>query len=161
MAADHSPTTEQHANKYAWVKDLTDDSFDYLRELPYTISIPSFAAVIVHAGLVPGCPLDMQQPLDMTTMRNIVEVDDGVFETTQRHNIGSGWAASWPGPQHVYFGHDARRSLQLHAYSTGLDTRCVYGGQLTGQLVERGGLRKAIVSVDAKQTYSPPNDGED
>lgn len=52
----------------------------------------------------------------------------------------------------VIYGHDSRRSLQLHNYSKGLDTGCVNGGKLTAMIidnaVESGEAR--TVSVQCK-----------
>lgn len=45
---------------------------DWLRSLPFTISIPKFNAIVVHAGIIPGKRLEDQLPKDMTRMRNIV-----------------------------------------------------------------------------------------
>lgn len=136
--------------KYSWVPNLSDD-IGYLRELPYTISIPSLSVIIVHAGLVPGIPLTEQELTNMIIMRNLVKSPKGTLSAAELTNEGEAWASFWPGPDHVYFGHDARRKLQKHAHATGLDTGCVYGNQLTGAVVTKDSTE--LIQVKAKQVY--------
>lgn len=136
--------------KYSWVPNLSDD-IGYLRELPYTISIPSLSVIIVHAGLVPGIPLTEQELTNMIIMRNLVKSPEGTLSAAELTNEGEAWASFWPGPDHVYFGHDARRKLQKHAHATGLDTGCVYGNQLTGAVVTKDSTE--LIQVKAKQVY--------
>ena len=50
------------------VKHPHEDA-QYLRNLPYTISLPTLGALVVHAGLVPGVALEAQDPAGMYTMR--------------------------------------------------------------------------------------------
>lgn len=104
--------------------------------MPYTITIPEMNAIIVHAGLVPDKPLEEQSPEDMTLMRNIAMIradDTGIvsYVTSEHGKGGSPWATAWRGPQHVYFGHDAKRGLQMEEFATGLDTGACYGKLLS------------------------------
>jgi len=138
----------------AWMRELLQDDVDYLSQLPYTISIPSLKAIIVHAGLHPMKPLTAQHPADMTMMRNILDGDLRPRPTESVDNDGLAWAAYWNGPEHVYYGHDARRGLQLRRFSTGLDTGVLYGGQLTGVFIHP---HRQIVSVKAKKKHTDPH----
>ncbi|XP_072029306.1 bis(5'-nucleosyl)-tetraphosphatase PrpE [asymmetrical]-like [Amphiura filiformis] len=137
-------------SKYEWLRLLDDTDIELLSQLPFTISIPSLDAMIVHAGLVPGHPLPEQDPWDMMKMRNVMENinSDGSksYEAIEDLQPGHSWSKMWPGPEHVYYGHDARRRLNKSPYATGLDSGCVYGGELTGVFLTGS---KQFVSVNA------------
>lgn len=157
------------APKYAWTDELDPAEVEWLRRLPFTISLPAHDAIVVHAGLVPSVSLEEQQPLDMVAMRNVVEeaVEGGGngaagparrFRACERAEPGStAWAPEWRGP-HVYFGHDAKRGLQMAPRATGLDTGCVYGGSLSAALLEPGWPPR-VVSVRARSAYAPKGKG--
>ena len=99
---------------YAWTDGLAEEDVDFLRNLPFTISLPLHNAIVVHAGLVPGIPLHEQSPLTMVTMRNLHRLEgdtcgghggrDGAFEASESCKNGSAWAPLWQGPEHIYFG---------------------------------------------------------
>ena len=50
---------------------LSSADVNWLCELPYTLSIPSLNAIIVHAGLLPDREVIDQDPMDMMNMRSI------------------------------------------------------------------------------------------
>ena len=144
----------QLPDKYRWILSLDPSDVRFLESLPYSISIPSLGAIIVHAGLVPGIPLEKQHTNTLAHIRNIIEEDyfdgDGLVPNN-KPNRGVAWSNLWPGPQHVYYGHDARRGFQNSSFATCLDTGCLYGGCLTGKFINKN---KQIIQVKAKQMYS-------
>lgn len=129
---------EEHAEAAV---QLDEGDWAYLKSLPYYLRLEEHRAIVVHAGLVPGVPLEEQREQDMLNMRSIRA--DG---SASKRIEGVPWASRWPGPELVLFGHDAVRGLQMYAHAVGLDTGCVYGGRLSGYLLPEGRL----VQVDAR-----------
>lgn len=144
-----TPLGEAHR---AVVDAMSEDDWALVAALPLWLELPEHGALVVHAGLVPGVALADQSPHDLVNLRVVAD--------------GSGrrvpWATLHRGPPHVLFGHDAVRGLQLHPWATGLDTGCVYGGELTalvledGEPVPRDPAARTLVRVAAARTYFDP-----
>jgi predicted phosphodiesterase len=142
---DLSPLVSPREHAYV-AAHLSGPDWEYLRGLPTTLLLPDLNTIVVHAGLVPGVPLEQQERRYLLNLRSITP--EG--EPSKRVDEGAPWASLWPGPEHVVFGHDAVRGLQQHAHATGLDTGCVYGNALTGLLLPE----RRLVSVRARRAYS-------
>ena len=97
-----------------------------LRTAPLWLDLPEHGVRVVHAGVVPGLPIEEQEPDVLLNIRR-----------TGAHG-GALWGELYAGPPHVVFGHNAVGGLQLHAWATGLDTGCVYGGRLTTLVLDDG-----------------------
>ncbi|XP_074593441.1 bis(5'-nucleosyl)-tetraphosphatase PrpE [asymmetrical]-like [Brevipalpus obovatus] len=147
---------KKYTQYYSWIKDITTEEIEFISSLPYTIRLPTLNVIIVHAGLIPKLSLDQNQPFEMVNMRNVM-IENGNMTASRDHKVGESWASKWTGPDHVYFGHDARRKFQRHQFATGLDTGCVYGGQLTSVFI-KGPRKGNIITVKAKKVYEKPGD---
>lgn len=130
---------------------LEEPDWRWLAARPLWIELESHHALVVHAGLLPGVPLEEQDPSDLMNMRSVLADGTG----SRSYDEGTPWASLWPGPRLVVFGHDAVRGLQTRAHAIGLDTGCVYGGWLTGVWLPQ----RDLVSVPARAAYAQP--GED
>lgn len=143
--------------KYFWITELSCEDRTFLEELPFSISIPSLNVIVVHGGFVPGVKLQEQLPRNMINMRNYIpETLSGTADIDE----GIRWGSQWPGPEFVIFGHDARRRLQRYRRAIGLDTGCLYGGKLTGfllNLADNEPLKSGkLISVNAHMDYLKP-----
>jgi len=128
--------------------ELEAADWQWLADRPLWLELPEHEALVVHAGLRPGVPLDEQDPRDLMNMRSILA--NGAASKSVEE--GTPWAALWPGPTLVVFGHDAVRGLQTYPHAVGLDTGCVYGGWLSGLWLPG----RDLVTVPARGTYTDP-----
>lgn len=118
-------------------RKLGEDGLAWLHTLPLTLDVGRFT--LVHAGLHPTQPTTRKQ---MVSLRKVGE---------------KYWWQRYRGERGVVFGHDARRGLIRmerggEPYLLGLDTGCVYGGQLTGWILEED----RYVQVKARRMYVKP-----
>jgi len=111
----------------------------WLRELPLTLDTDDW--IVVHGGLNPtGGETTREQCINMRQWP-----DDS-------DSSNPFWWQLYRGDRLVLYGHDAVRGLQDHRPRTlGLDSGCVYGGALTGYLLEEDRL----ISVPALKAYRP------
>lgn len=151
-ARDHLAAGEEaglSVQDVALVRAFGAADWRYLEALPVILRLgpgregmPDTA--VIHAGAVPGVPLERQKREHLFTMRSIAA--DG---SPSKRVEGSPWAALWTGPERIVFGHDAIRKLQQHQMAVGLDTGCVYGERLTAIWLPEDDL----VSVPARRAY--------
>lgn len=127
-------------------QSLTEADWSWLDSRPVWIRLPEENALVVHAGLVPGRPLEEQRVEDLLNLRSITP--EG--RASKRVDDGVPWASVWKGPVQVLFGHDALRGLQRHPHALGLDSGCVYGRELTACLLPE----RRMVSVRAKRDWN-------
>ncbi len=101
--------------------------------------------LVVHAGLIPGKPVEENTPFELTRTRQLPHVAGQPF-----------WSELWNGPDLVLYGHTPTptprpRFVGERMVALGLDTGCVYGGSLTAFRIEDG----TMVDVAAKERYYP------
>jgi len=106
-----------------------EDCYQYLLSLPHVIKIPQYKHTVVHAGLHPNKQMKKQKVWDVLTMRWIRN------GRAVSRGGGTPWAQLWRGPNTVVFGHDSGAGLQQEEFAVGLDTGCVYGGELTAYVL--------------------------
>jgi hypothetical protein len=135
---------------------LSEEDWRMLEALPLWIDLPAHGVRVVHAGVVPGIDIARTPPEALLKMRTIDERGRWRDEA----DAGPLWGARYHGPPHVVFGHHARPEPQLHAWATGIDTACVYGGRLTGLVLEKDeplprgtAVRGLLRSVQAMRVY--------
>lgn len=141
---------DRSQGRRSYISQLQEEDWAYLEGLPLFLRLgPAKPGgpdhVVLHAGAVPGIPIERQKPDNLLSMRSI----DDSGAPTSRLLVHFPWAAKWRGPEALVFGHDAVRGLQQTPLATGIDTGCVYGRALTALVLPAGDL----VQVPALRRY--------
>ena len=136
---------DAHAASVVAMLDAEDPAWrDALRALPLTIEAAGWT--VIHAGVHPS------GSLEQTNRRMAISMRRWPIEDPEQPH----WHQVYTGDRRVVFGHDAVRGLvrverEGVPLLIGLDTGCVYGGKLSGYVLETDELHQ----VDAARVYKP------
>ncbi|GBM61170.1 hypothetical protein AVEN_102475-1 [Araneus ventricosus] len=144
-----------------WMNDLTVDEIKWLKELPYSLYLPSMNARVCHGGFLPGgVPIEDNKPYTIMNIRTVITdpTCPGGWRPTREEFLhlhkdpSFPWASQWRGPEHIYFGHDHKRQLQLYPFATGVDTACVRGHYMSGIFI-KGPRKGTFATQPALEQY--------
>ncbi len=123
--------------------DRLGGDLDPLASMPAAVSFGD--ALVVHGGVDPRRPFDDHSLVDLLETRAVPPENgyDGPF-----------WFELHEGPPRVFFGHTVLSSPVARDWAVGLDTGCVYGGELTAYDYRAD----EFVSVPARETYRHRDD---
>lgn len=134
---------------YDWetVRQLDEQDWRYIQDLPNTQNLPDIQTVCVHGGFLPSIPW-FRQGAEIVTRIQVIDADGKPRKRTEAPQ-GRYWADEWEGPPFVVYGHTPRPDVYRRPWSLGLDTGCVYGGFLTAAILPE----REIVQVAAHSKY--------
>ena len=151
--ADRSPPS-LGVSHTAVVRQLAEEDWELLASFPLWLDLPEHDVRVVHAGVLPGVPIEEQPAWALLKLRSFGPAGPREGDGPLR------WGARYEGGPHIVFGHNARPQPQLHAWATGIDTGAVYGGHLTALVLGEGERvaplaerRDALRSVRARQVW--------
>lgn len=109
--------------KWAKKAGLTENDSDWLLSLPEAISFGE--NIVVHGGINPNKELTDQTVLELQKMRSLKK-------NKKTKNVEPYWYEEYANQYRVFFGHTVMKDGPLLTdKAVGLDTGCVYGGELS------------------------------
>ncbi|HZU97784.1 MAG TPA: metallophosphoesterase family protein [Planctomycetota bacterium] len=122
---------------------------DWFARLPLFIPIPEANAVLVHAGVLPGVPIESQLPHTLLHAQCVRPPETKSYWPSKAPPTHTFWTNHWKGPERVVFGHTVLDRPLVSEWAVGIDTGCVHGGALTALVLPNW----EVVSVPARRNY--------
>jgi len=120
------------------IPSLTDDDLSWIASLPAAISWDD--SLVVHGGVDHRKPMVEHDLTELLNMRSLVP--DGSYDRPY-------WFETRRDDPRVFFGHTVLSEPFETSTAVGLDTGCVYGGQLTAYRCSTG----EFITVDPETTH--------
>ena len=133
---------------HATVEQLTENDWKYLEAMPKFLYYAQIDTVIVHGGFLPNKPWQTQGS-DLITKIQVIDKKGKAAKRSDSPDAAP-WADYWGGNPFVVYGHTPRPRVLERKGSIGIDTGCVYGGQLTAYIIED----KSLIQVLAHKAYA-------
>ncbi|MBI3272647.1 MAG: serine/threonine protein phosphatase [Planctomycetes bacterium] len=123
--------------------------FEWFATLPLYVRIPEANAVVVHAGVLPGVPIEAQLPHTLLHAQCVCPPATKSYWPSKAPAGWTFWTNHWRGPERVIFGHTVVDRALVSPWAVGIDTGCVHGRELTAVVLPEWEL----VSVPARKSY--------
>lgn len=144
-------------------RTLTDEHLSFLESQPCYIHIPEYNCMVVHAGVLPGKPIDKQERETYLFVRYVNR------ETHKKIHMGPNfsapengihWTELYDGTVDIIYGHDVQsianpvvRCNSKGARTIGIDTGACFGGRLSAIVFSEKNPRGEFVQVESKFIY--------
>jgi len=152
---------KKYTEKDRTINSIRPQDWSYLESLPLLHIFDDINTVIVHGGLVNKIPL-YKQPFGVCHLQMIqpFAMDgrtrwwgyDAVREKSEEESRSEGWVRWYECYDHeqiVAYGHSVYEKPFEYGNTIGIDTGCVFGGELTALILPE----KKYLSVKSKKTY--------
>ena len=145
---------------WSYAKEIKKKDIEFLKTLPYFLKIKNIT--IVHGGIPLGMTLDKElskKELKELTLLRYYDKDLNSLKWTERDRMYKYWAELYDGREgFVVYGHQPFKKPKIDKYAIGIDTGCVYGGELSAVVFKLKGNKYdtknfKIYSVKAKRQY--------
>jgi diadenosine tetraphosphatase ApaH/serine/threonine PP2A family protein phosphatase len=148
------------------VRGMSQSELNWLASRPFFLRFPEHNLLAVHAGVLPGIPVERQTKEVLAMVRYIDETSHRkmipFLMPGFRQPPGSvPWTDVYDRPEHIVYGHHVHSMTEPFVVEHsgagtcyGIDTGCVFGGRLTAAIFHdtRPGVPE-FVQVDAAREY--------
>ena len=135
---------------------LSDDDLVWMARLPTWLELEG-GWTAVHAGVVPGRPIDQQPDHVLLHLRDVDARGFPLLGGAVPVGPPRPWPRAWLGPCSVVYGHRVQALAEPRIeepapgiFCAGIDTGCCYGGRLTALVLPT----REVVQVKAREAYA-------